>query len=232
VNILALDTSLGACSAAVVRGRDGAPEIFSGFELRSREHAEVIIPMMSHVMSEASLGYDALDAIAVTSGPGTFTGVRVGVSTARGLALAAGVPLISATSLEVMAHMALDEIEPVPDTLGIAVDARRSEVYLALFEGKGAVIRDPVALTPEQAVDALPEAGTLCLAGGGAGLVAEAATEKGLVIDTALPDLQPDAAKLASLALTRQPLVGPLHPLYLRAPDAKPQTGKALPRQA
>ncbi len=233
MNILALDTTLGACSAAVATGEaGGAPEVFGVYELRTREHAEAIVPMMTHVLDEAGLSYDALDAIAVTSGPGTFTGVRVGVATARGLALAMDLPIISGTSLEVMAQMALDQIESAPDTLGIAVDARRGEVYLALFDSAGTIFLDPVALTPERAVEALSEKGCVLLAGGGAGLVAEAALKKGREFETDLQELQPDAAKLACMALTRQPVEGPLHPLYLRPPDAKPQTGKALPRQA
>ena len=110
MNILALDTTLGACSAAVARTGTGAyaPKVFSAYELRTREHAEAIVPMMTRVMDEAGLAYDELDAIAVTTGPGSFTGVRVGVSTARGLALALSLPLIGVTSLEVMAQMALD----------------------------------------------------------------------------------------------------------------------------
>jgi tRNA threonylcarbamoyl adenosine modification protein YeaZ len=227
VNILALDTTLGACSAAVARGS----ELFSAYELRNREHAEAIVPMMTRVMDEAGLTYDALDAIAVTTGPGTFTGVRVGVSTARGLALATGLPLIGVTSLEVMAHMALEQLDKAPDTLGIVVDARRGEVYMALFDCEGEIISDPAALTPELAVDALPQKGHVLLAGGGAGLVASAALTRGLTIETVLPDLQPDAAMLATMALTRTAQEGPMHPLYLRAPDAKPQTGKALPRR-
>jgi len=231
VNILALDTTLGACSAAVARAGVAAPEKFSAFELRTREHAEVIVPMMTRVMDEAGLTYDGLDAIAVTTGPGTFTGVRVGVSTARGLALALGLPLIGVTSLEVMAHMVLEQLESVPDILGIVVDARRGEVYMALFDGEGAVISDPSARTPEQAVELIPGKGRVVLAGGGAGLVSGAAESLGLEFDTVLADLQPDAATLASLALTRTACEGPLHPLYLRPPDAKPQTGKAIPRR-
>ena len=200
------------------------------FELRTREHAEALVPMMSCVMDEAGLGYDALGAIAVTTGPGSFTGVRVGVATARGLALALDLPLIGVTSLEVMAHMALEHLERAPGALGVVVDARRGEVYMALFDGEGDIISDPVALTPEQAVDALPQDGHVVLAGGGGGLVARAAPGK-MVIETVLPDLQPDAAKLAAMALARPPVEGPLRPLYLRPPDAKPQTAKALPRR-
>jgi tRNA threonylcarbamoyl adenosine modification protein YeaZ len=233
VNILALDTTLGACSAAVARTGTGAdaPKVFSAYELRTREHAEAIVPMMTRVMDEAGLAYDGLDAIAVTTGPGSFTGVRVGVSTARGLSLALGLPLIGVTSLEVMAHMALEQLDSAPDTLGIVVDARRGEVYMALFDGEGAVISDPAALTPDQAAGLIPGKGHVVLAGGGAGLVSGAATSLGLEFDTVLPDLQPSAATLASMALTRNACEGPLHPLYLRPPDAKPQTGKAIPRR-
>jgi tRNA threonylcarbamoyladenosine biosynthesis protein TsaB len=228
MNILALDTTLGACSAAVVC--DG--EIFSTYELRSREHAEAIMPMIAQVLDEASLGYEALGAIAVTTGPGSFTGVRVGVSTARGLALAAGLPLIGLNSLEVMAQMALEKIDAAIDVLGIVVDARRGEVYLALYNSKGDVISGPAALSPDQAVEILPDHGQVVLAGSGGALVVDATAKTGLSIDCVLSELQPDAASLAAMAVTRAPVEGPLSPLYLRPPDAKPQTGKALPRQS
>jgi tRNA threonylcarbamoyl adenosine modification protein YeaZ len=208
-----------------------APKVFSAYELRTREHAEAIVPMMTRVMDEAGLAYDGLDAIAVTTGPGSFTGVRVGVSTARGLSLALGLPLIGVTSLEVMAHMALEQLDSAPDILGIVVDARRGEVYISLFDGEGAVMSDPAALTPDQAAGLIPGKGHVVLAGGGAGLVSGAATSLGLEFETVLPDLQPSAATLASMALTRNACEGPLHPLYLRPPDAKPQTGKAIPRR-
>jgi tRNA threonylcarbamoyl adenosine modification protein YeaZ len=182
-------------------------------------------------LEQAGLRYEALDAIAVTTGPGSFTGVRVGVAAARGLALATGVPLIGVTSLEVMAHCAMTRLSGVPHHLAIIVDARRGEVYMAVFTGSGEVVSEPQALTPAQALDELPENGRVTLAGGGAHLVAMAAAEKGRSLEAVLPDLQPDAAVLARMALTRPPQDGPLHPLYLRPPDAKPQTGKSLPRR-
>lgn len=228
MNILALDTALGACSAAVIS--DG--EIFSAYELRSREHAEAIMPMISQVMEQASLGYEALGAIAVTTGPGSFTGVRVGVSTARGLALATGLPLIGINSLDVMAHMALEKIDTGFDAMGIVVDARRSEVYMSLYNDEGEVISVPAALSPEQAVETLPDKGQVVLAGSGGVLVADAASNMELSIDCVQSELQPDAVSLAEMALTRSPVEGPLSPLYLRPPDAKPQTGKALPRRS
>ena len=229
MKILALDTTLGACSASVAVGETGAHELFSAFELRDREHAEVIMGMIEKVMGEAGLAFSALDAIAATVGPGSFTGVRVGVAAARGLALAADCPLIGVTSLEVMARQALQQLDDAPDTLAIAVDARRGEVYQALYSGAGETLSPPAALTPEQAAAQLPETGTLSIAGSGAHLVGEVEMKR--TANVVLTDLQPDAARLAEMALTRSPIKGPLHPLYLRAPDAKPQTGKSVPRR-
>ena len=231
MNVLALDTTLGACSAAIAHGEPQAPDLTGDYELRDRAHAESIVPMIESVLANASLGYEELDAIAVTTGPGSFTGVRVGVSVARGLAVATGLPLIGVTSLDVMAHMALDTLEQGPDVLGVAVDARRGEVYLGLYDGKGVMLSDPKVLAPEQAHALLPDSGQIVLAGGGAGHLREVAGN-GRKFNTILPELQPDARMLARIAMSRSPTQGPVHPLYLRPPDAKPQAGKALPRQS
>ncbi len=230
MNVLALDTTLGACSAAVAIAGPEAPTICGQYELREREHAEAIIPMIEAAFSDASSGYGVLDAVAVTTGPGSFTGVRVGVATARALALALDLPVIGATSLEVMARKALDELEDAPDVLGVVVDARRAQVYVALFDGAGEVLSAPQALAPEAAAALLPRKGHVVLAGGGAALVRRAVADPDRV-EAVLPDLQPDARVLAGMAMTRTPQHEPLHPLYLRAPDAKPQSGKAIPRR-
>lgn len=230
MNVLALDTTLGACSAAVAHGDPEAPTIRGRYELREREHAEAIIPMIEAVLTDASTRYEALNAIAVTTGPGSFTGVRVGIATARALALALDLPVIGATSLEVMARKALDELKDSPDALGIAVDARRAQVYFALFDGRGEVRSAPQALAPAAAAELLPRRARVVLAGGGAELVRRAAANAG-EFEAVLPALQPDARVLARVAMTRTPQDEPLHPLYLRAPDAKPQSGKAIPRR-
>ncbi|MDA7948008.1 MAG: tRNA (adenosine(37)-N6)-threonylcarbamoyltransferase complex dimerization subunit type 1 TsaB [Hyphomicrobiaceae bacterium] len=230
MNVLALDTTLGACSAAVARGEPDAPDTTGAFELREREHAEAIIPMIEHVLTDAGIGYEDLDAIAVTTGPGSFTGVRVGIATARGLALALDLPLIGATSLEVMARKALEKINDAPDVLGVVVDARRGQVYMAVFDGSGSTRSVPEALTPERAVTRLPEGGHTVLVGGGAELVRQASADP-KALQVVLPDLQPDAQMLARMAMTRTPEREPLRPLYLRPPDAKPQSGKAIPRR-
>src|SRR3972149_9200733 len=86
MNILALDTSMGACSAAVLRGDGAARRLFARQETRARCHAEALMPMVAEIMEEAGLPFAALDLIAATTGPGSFTGVRIALAAARGLA--------------------------------------------------------------------------------------------------------------------------------------------------
>ena len=113
MNILAFDTCLGAVSVAVRwRGAGGEWLMRHAHEVRERGHAERLMPMMAEVMEEAGLAFSDIDRIAVTVGPGTFTGVRVGVAAARGLALASGVATVGATSLAVMAHQADELLGP------------------------------------------------------------------------------------------------------------------------
>lgn len=231
MNILALDTSLGACSTAISTGSADAPEIFGAFELRERQHAEAIVPMIQSMLDESGLSWAQIDAIAVTVGPGSFTGVRVGVAAARGFALALDKPVIAATTLEVMAAQTLDELSEPPDVFGIAVDARRGEVYLGLFDSAGAPVLPPAALTPQQAAREALAKGAVLIAGSGARLVVQSDDADAVSIKSVLPGLQPDARALARLALTRAPCEGPVSPLYLRPPDAKPQTGKTVPRR-
>lgn len=230
MNILAFDTSLGACSAAVATGSAGARRITGRFELRERQHAETIMGMIGAVLEEAALDWASLDAIAVTRGPGSFTGVRVGVAAARGFALALGKPLIAATSLEVMARQAAAEMGQTQSGFAVAVDARRGEVYFARCDAGGAPLGEPEALTPQQAALQMQEAGISVVAGNGAALVSEAAAV-GASPEALLPGLQPDARVLAEMAFALPALATPLRPLYLRPPDAKPQLGKSVARQ-
>ena len=136
MNVLAFDTCLGAVSAAVRwKGASGEWQVASRFEARAGGHAERLMPMIAEVMEEAGLAFADLGRIAVTVGPGTFTGVRGGVAAARGLALASGLPVVTATSLAVMAHGAREQLQGRDaDLLAVAVDARRGMVYLEIFD--------------------------------------------------------------------------------------------------
>ena len=136
MNILAFDTCLGALSvAARWRGPGGEWLMRHAREVRDKGHAERLMPMMDEVMQEAGLAFSDIGRIAVTVGPGSFTGVRVGVAAARGLALASGIAAVGATSLAVMAHQADELLGQVRRgrLLAVAVDARRGSVYLQVF---------------------------------------------------------------------------------------------------
>ena len=134
MNILAIDTALGACSAALLV--DGNIVAWR-YEDRMRGHAERLLPMVEEVLQDAGLPKSDLQGIACTRGPGTFTGVRIGLSAAKGLCLALDIPLAGFTTLEVVAHNVIgcDDVSEGP--LCVAHDARRGEVYFQQFTFSG-----------------------------------------------------------------------------------------------
>lgn len=229
MNILAIDTAMLACSAAVLRFVGAEPRIARRHAQMERGHAEALFPMIREVMTEAEIDFAALDRIAVTSGPGTFTGVRVGVAAARGLALASGKAIVAASSLHVMARQALRHLQAQEVTSGfvVASDARRGQLYCQLFSAGGDPVSDAQVFSPEDAAEMLPQDFHLAV-GSGAARLSAATRELGRELNVKLGGLQPDAVDLAALALKREPLDAPLVPLYLRPPDAKPQTGFAV----
>ncbi len=222
MNILALDTSMGACSAAVLRADGGARGLFAQQETMARGHAEALMPMVAGVMEEAGLAFPKLDLIAATVGPGSFTGVRIAIAAARGLALATGAKLYGTDSLTVMARAALTTGAFEPRPFAVAVDARRGMLYLGLYDATGRKLAGPILIASEEAVALLP--GDLHLAvGSGANLLAEAGARAGRPLEAKLPELQPSAAALAAIALEAGETLPVLQPLYLRPPDARPQ---------
>lgn len=228
MNVLAFDTCLGAVSAAVRwQSVGGEWLVREAYEERTTGHAERLFPMIAEVMEGAGLAFSSIDRIAVTLGPGTFTGVRVGVAAARAFALKPGRLVSGTTSLAVMAHRANHLIarERAGRPLAVAVDARRDMVYFQLF-GETMLATDEAALlTPEQAAAAIGPVPTLIV---GSGATAIAVLAHGRV-ETRLPDLQPHARYLAMMAPNLAPAEH-VRPIYLRPPDAKPQADKAIPR--
>ncbi|HXF55385.1 MAG TPA: tRNA (adenosine(37)-N6)-threonylcarbamoyltransferase complex dimerization subunit type 1 TsaB [Hyphomicrobiaceae bacterium] len=222
MNVLAFDTCFGACSAAVLRGAGpGATRLTCRFELCETGHAEALLPMIRAVMDESETAFADLDRIAVTVGPGTFTGTRTAIAAARGLALAARLPAVGASSLAVMAAGAERRLggEGLSGNLAVAVDVRRGEVYAQLFERPGLVPRTaPLRLTYAAAAR-LGGADSLLLAGSGADKVAAEAAALGRRVVVRLTDLQPDAADLARMAPDLELGTEPVRPLYLREPD-------------
>jgi tRNA threonylcarbamoyladenosine biosynthesis protein TsaB len=216
--ILGLDTALGACSVAVVDcSSDGDVVRARAFELRARGHAEALAPMIAAVMAEAGIAFADLDRLAVTVGPGSFTGLRVGIATARGLALAAGLPTVGMTTLEaIAANVPPEELDRCDGRVAVVLDARRNELYFEIFGSGIADLGGPRLVTVEEAMVLVPASGAVAV-GSGAALLA--ARVPGLAVSKASG--QPDAAVFAALAAARPVDSAPPEPLYLRAPDAK-----------
>jgi tRNA threonylcarbamoyladenosine biosynthesis protein TsaB len=204
--VLGLDTCLASCSVAVL---DRERVLASAREVMARGHQERLAPMVREVMAQAGLAFDRLDRIAVTVGPGSFTGLRVGIAFAKGLALALDRPAVGIGTLEALASEA-------DGLVFAAIDARRGQLYLQAFED-GRALMAPDALTAEATAARLAELSqgrAFTLVGSGAPLLADFAPGARVV-----PAEGADARRVARLALGREP--GPLKPLYLRAPDAK-----------
>lgn len=212
MNILAVDTALGACSAALLEDDRVISRRWAAME---RGHAEALAPMVNEVMREANLAFQALDRLAVTVGPGTFTGQRVGLAFMRGLRVALSRPLLGVTSLAAMAEQARTEASA---SCAAAIhDARRGEVYVEVL---GAHFSARL-LTFEDACSALSDLrGKLILAGTAAARMGE--TLRTADVETQVSGIvAPDAVWVARLALGMEPGELPPRPLYLRAPDAK-----------
>ena len=124
-----MDTALGACSVTITASDK---VLASHFETRNRGHAETLIPLIKSLMKEANLSFEDLDMLAVSVGPGTFTGLRIGLSAARGISLAANKPCLGVTTLEALASSVPSELANGRDIL-VAADARRKEVYCQIF---------------------------------------------------------------------------------------------------
>ncbi|MDB5447529.1 MAG: hypothetical protein JWQ97_2846 [Phenylobacterium sp.] len=204
--VLGLDTCLTACSVAV---RDGERVLAHRSEVMARGHQERLAPMAEQVMTAAGLPFSSLERIGVTVGPGSFTGLRVGLAFAKGLAAALDIPLVGVGVLEALAAEA-------EGLVFAAVDAKRGQVYLQAFED-GRALMAPDALEVGVAAARLAEIApgrAFTLIGSGAPLLAE--LSPGAAVLT--PD-GADARRVARLAAEREP--APVRPLYLRAPDAR-----------
>jgi tRNA threonylcarbamoyladenosine biosynthesis protein TsaB len=167
VRILAFDTSASACSVGLWQGEPGTGGglVAVRHEARRHGHAEVLMPMISAVLAEAGHRLAMLDRIAVTVGPGAFTGLRIGLAAARGLALAGGLPLVGLTSLAVLAA---GLPAAVPGLRLIAIDSRREELFVQLFAGDARVMSAPAMVRPEAVPALLPVDGAIIVAGDGA----------------------------------------------------------------
>ena len=216
--ILAIDTALDACAAAVL-DTDASKIVAQESQPMKRGHAEALMPLIARVMKESGVAFTALDRIAVTNGPGSFTGLRVGLSAARGIALAAGKPVVGLTTLSAYAAPIVAQNAEHP--IISAIDARHDHVYFQVVGGDGSSLIRPQVAPIAEAL-AASKFGAAHLVGNAAGILAER-----WPADAAPPfriDMQaaPDIAWVAWLGAAVDPESSPARPYYLRAPDAKP----------
>ncbi len=221
MKILALDTAMAACSVAVIDTGHDHPLAAIHVPME-KGHAEALAPMIEDAMRLAGVTFPQLDRIAVTTGPGTFTGVRIGLAMARGLGLALSIPVIG---IDTLSAIAANETERVP--LLIAADARNDEIYAALFDESRRLIWGPKVTRGAEVVASLLLR-TLVL-GSAAPVILATSGRTDLTASRASP--LPDAAAFGRMAADAD-AQGMPSPLYLRAPDAKPQTAPLRPLSA
>jgi tRNA threonylcarbamoyl adenosine modification protein YeaZ len=223
MKILAFDTAADRCDACVFDS--GTDEVLGASHLAlGKGHAEFLLDIIGNALEKARTGYPELEAVAVTVGPGSFTGVRVGVSAARGFALALDIPAIGITTLEgIAAHAAA--AEPEKPVLAV-IDARRGEVYAQFFDPRGTPESEAFLSRPDR-MAAMVGTSEIALAGSGAGLIAQAAGRQISVVHSLA---SPGVQTLARLAARKVPPYEKPRPFYLRAPDAKVQPGFAVAR--
>ena len=214
--ILAFDTSLASCSAALYDAKENRvladEQVFMDVG-----HAETLGPMVRRVMAQAGKTLRDVERVAVTVGPGTFTGLRIGLSFAIGLSMALKRPVVGVTTLDAVAANVPPAVRRRP--IAVALDARRGNLYFQLFSSVLEQLTPPLVLPVCEAAGRLPDGGADVVGTGGALLVGAAGESSSARLD--VPAL-PEARIVAALAAARPLPDAPPHPLYLRPPDAQP----------
>ena len=222
MRLLAFDCAGAAVSVAVIA--DDAPIAAEQLAMR-RGQGEVLLPMILRVLEQARLRLDALDALATTIGPGSYTGLRIGLSAAAGLSLGARLPVIGVTTLAAVAARAQAD---APGPVVVALESQRAELFVQSFDANGRPLGEPQALLPEAAALAVPP-GRPRLAGDGAARLLAALGASADSARLVAGAQTPDAVWVSRLALARVAAdpgllrAGGLPaPLYLRPPLATP----------
>jgi tRNA threonylcarbamoyladenosine biosynthesis protein TsaB len=226
MRVLAIDTALEVCAAGVF-DLDGRDLLASESRPMGRGQAEAFMPLLARVMDAAAIDFSDLDRIAVTVGPGSFTGLRVGIAAARGLALATGKPAVGVSTLAAQAAPHRTAVEG--RTVVAAIDAHHDFVYVQVFGSDRRELAAPVLLPSAEAVGTIPP-GEAILVGSGATLLAAQwppALTPPLIDARRVPEL----TWIARLGAAADPARAVPKPLYLRAADARPQDAARLPRR-
>lgn len=227
MRILAIDTALGACSACVLDAGDPVPVAIEQVAM-DRGHAEALMPMIERVIGATPGGFSSLDRVAVTIGPGSYTGLRVGISAARAIAFAAEIPAVGVSTLAASAAPLIGR--EGGRVIAAALDARHGQVWFQALNSQGKQLVSIRQVGHRDAARAIG-AGPVSLVGSAALAVANEAWAIGLDAVIIDESKAPDVLWVARLGLIADPASAPPRPLYLKAPETTPQDRARLPRR-
>jgi tRNA threonylcarbamoyladenosine biosynthesis protein TsaB len=225
--ILTIDAAGSACATAVARG-DQLLAVRCAAMMHGQ--AEALLPMIDDAMRAAGLRPAALDLLAVTTGPGSFTGIRVGVAAAQGIALAAGLPLIGVGSFEAVAEVVPSDAI-AGGSLLVALEARRTDLFVQLFDSAREPLSEPAAVLPENLAATIAQVEPRCLAIAG-DAAARAATALGRRSGASVVESPPSVIGALYAALRRWregERGGAVRPRYLRPPDVTTTGERQVP---
>lgn len=223
MNILAIDTANATCSVTLrlsngrnITKKDGTPS----------KQAELLFPLINNLFEETGYSYNKLDRLAVSIGPGSFTGIRIGMAAMQGIALATKLPLFGVTTLEATAWSARNDIQysgnpPIFSVL----DARRKQVYIQSFSADLTPLSEAALIDCDQIHKLAPEQ-CFFLAGSGSQLVVPWLDKHQFILSSPIDPVNSEA--VAAIAALKQPSIGSLTPFYIRKPDATPQKSKLI----
>jgi tRNA threonylcarbamoyladenosine biosynthesis protein TsaB len=214
LRVLAIDAALDQCAVALW---DHASEtVLAEHTFMQRGHAEALMPMIETVMAHAHCDYRAIDRLVVTTGPGSFTGIRIGISAARGLALALTVPVLGVSTLAAYAAPYFLATQPQP--VAVVLDAKNDLAYLQEFDATRQPLAAPSALGISDVARALRQK-ALILAGTAAERVYVSAKVLGKEVHLAPTSAGPLISMIAKLGAWSDPATSPARPLYIRMPS-------------
>ena len=232
-NLLAVDTTFKVCSVAL-RYKDSSNKVITTSRTKQvgLGHAEHLIGMIENIIVDARIALAELDALAVAIGPGSYTGIKVGVAAIRGLALATGLPIYTASSLAVVSRCNYAQLQPSRSfdyslpTL-VCINARRDQIYFQILSGATQkALTSPQIGSIDDAVNKVLTLYDKIMVVLPSDLnIAKALIAKGVMVETEHEAALPSAEYLLDVDLT---LANKPSPLYLRPPDAKPQSRKVV----